>query len=646
MKRILLLLFILLATLFYALGPFFKEETIPLSRAFFAAESSTSAEPILNLKEMGWGPSKTGASKGGSLGKRELDQVYQWKLDRGVRNLTTFSLYLTRLAGQERRQGNLSKAVELATYASKLSPDLPQPYFELARARFKHRPFAIHEALLEAWRGLRAKTRNFPASFQFAYHAFSLIAHAILMAFLLFGIVLLWKYFPLYAADIRRNLSQELSNLVLNGLKIIVLFIPFFLRMEVSWALLYWSILLWGYLSARERPFLVLFLIFLVYLPFFLRTSSSYLNGPAMDLLLEVNEGNHENWDRGTEEKLRAWQSSNSEDPKVLFTLGLIEKRMGRYPQAEQFYRRAIERDPEMSEAHSNLGNVYLAQKQVQQAIAAYQRAIELDPKKGSYYYNLYRAYSMETFLSGRSDKAFQKARQLDPDLVQFYSTIEPTNMNRFVVDEVLGPSHLWAKFWEEYVGKEGFLYRLFKAWFEKVPSVLPFLAPILFLAFLIAMTRYTRAKRFLTRCPMCGVATHRFYLGNWESKEQSFVCFNCYRLFVQKEKLHPKMMEKKRLQAMAFQKQNRLAARVLSFVFVGFGDLWRGYPLPALLLLSLHFIFLLKFLQWIGLVPGVGLGSPLSWSGLLWGGLFVIFYLLSYRREARQQPEFEIPES
>jgi tetratricopeptide (TPR) repeat protein len=358
-----------------------------------------------------------------------------------------------------------------------------------------------------------------------------------------------------------------------------------------------------------------------------------------------MHKANHENWNKGTEEKLRAWALSQSDDPEVLFTLGLIEKRQGHYPQAEEFYRRAIDRDPNMSDAFSNLGNVYLAQKQVQLAIASYQRAVELNPDKGAYYYNLYRAYSQETFISGRSDGAFQKARQLDPRLVQYYSTIDSSNINRLVIDEALTTWMLWSRFLDQFVGKEGLLFRLFKAWFARIPSAVPLLAPILFLAFIIGMSRYTRSKRFLTRCPMCGSATYRFYLSAASTPEQEFVCFNCYRLFVQKEKLHPKITEKKALQANEFQKQDYVTGKFLSYFLIGFGDLWRGYPLRGLLLLSLFFIFVLRFVFWNGVLPDSTLGISFPWWALfVWGGFFLFFYFLSFRRVRRQKPQFEIP--
>ena len=135
----------------------------------------------------------------------------------------------------------------------------------------------------------------------------------------------------------------------------------------------------------------------------------------ASDVILEMNEANHENWDRGTEEKLRAWLSTHPDDPEVLFTLGLIEKRQGRYPQAEEFYRRAIDMIPNSARPFQILGMSIWPRSKSMLAIASYQQAIDLNPDKGAYYYNLYRAYSQETFLSGKTDKAFQRARQLDP---------------------------------------------------------------------------------------------------------------------------------------------------------------------------------------------------------------------------------------
>ena len=628
MKKAIIILIILILSLLYYTGVLTKKETLPFSKEFFSVESPASTDRTWDLK------------KSTPLSQKELDQFYQLKLDRGIRNLPILSFLLIRESEQARGKGDADQAVRMAITSTKFSPDLPQPYFELARALWRQNPFQLHKILPEVLKGEMVQFQYYSSSLKLFYNMFYILSNAILMTFIIFGIVVMIKYFPLYFYDIRKNMTQEISRLLINSLKIFILFIPFFFRLDMLWALFFWSVLLWGYVSKREKQFVLVFLIVLVYLPFFLRTSSSFLDGTSSDIILEMNQTNHENWGRATEEKLRVWLVAHPNDPEVLFSLGLVEKRQGHYPAAEEFYRRAIQQDPQFSEAFSNLGNVYLAQKQTSLAIASYQQAADLNPNQGAYYYNLYRAYSQETFLSGKTDKAFQKARQLDPQLIDYYSMIDSPNLNRLVIDEGLTSKKLWKRFLDQFIGKEGFLFSLFKAWFEKIPSRIPFLAPILFLGFLMGMGRYSRTKRFLTRCPMCGSPTYRFYLG---TSDQEFICFNCYRIFIQKEKLHPKIVEKKSLQVRQFQKQNHFISRFLSFFFVGFGYLWREHTFKGLFFLFIFFIFVLRFAYWSGVMPSSlpQLFSTL-WKWIFWGGFFLIFYILSVRQLYRLKPKFE----
>ncbi len=640
MKKAILILVIILLVLFYYLGLFSKQDTLPLSSDFFSARNYTERESALDLKEIGFIKKRT--SEPLPLTQKELEALYQTQLDRGVKNLPTVSLALLRKAKEARERGEIEKAQEWTTYAMKISPLLPQPHVEMAKIYWKKNPFHLHKVFSEILKAQLKKFHDYPSLLRLSYHGLYLLSNAILMSFILFGIMILIKYLPLYFYDLRKNLTQEFRSLILNGLKVFVLFLPIFLRFDLLWSLFFWSTLLWGYVPHREKKVIIFFLIVTTYFPFFLKSSSSFLNSPNSEILLEMNEANHGNWTRATEEKLRAWIRTQPNDSEVLFTLGLIAKKQGQYAQAEEYYRKAIEYQPRFSQAFSNLGNVYLAQKQIPSAISAYQQAIQIDPYKGAYYYNLSRAYSQETFLSGKIDRTFQKARELDPALIDFHSmVVDSPHMNRFVIDESLSTWTLWERCLNQFMGKEGFLYLLFKAWFEKVPSVIPFLAPILFLTFLIGFSRYARARRFLTRCPMCGSPTHRFYL---ETQKQEFVCFNCYRIFVQKEKLHPKIIEKKSLQAKAFQKEEQVIRTFLSYLFTGFGYLWRGQSLKGLLLLFLFFIFILRFLFWSGLIPDTRLqpqSSPLL--AALWGGLFIVFYLLNVWDLRRQKPSFEI---
>jgi len=575
--------------------------------------------------------------------KEELGRLYQLKLDRGLRNIPVLSSLLIRESERARKRGDLERAVEIAQYSVKFSPDLPEPYFELARQKFYRNWFQLPEILNEVYRGLIAQFRYFPASLRLFYNLFFILSNAVLMTFVVFGIVVMVKYLPLYFHDIRSQLTREIPGLLMNSLKAFFLFIPFLLRLDMLWALLFWSVLLWGYVADRERRIILFFFIAVVYLPFFLRSSSSFLDGPSSEVLLEMNRANFEEWDRATEEKLRAWMSKHPDDPQVLFTLGLMEKRQGRYAQAEELYQKALHLDPRFDEALSNLGNIYFARKQTDRAIASYQTAIDLSPDRGAYYFNLYRAYSQETFFSRNIDRVFQRARQLDPVLVDHYSRIDvpsrPPNVNWLVVDEVLPPETLWRRFLTEFVGREEILYRLFKVWFEKIPSRISFMTALLFLVFFIVVSRGARTKQFITPCPMCGIPTHRLHL---DTLNQEYICFNCYRIFFQKEKLHPKIEERKSLQVRGFQAENRFAARFLSFFLVGFGYLWREHLLRGLMLLFFFFILILRFAYWGGVIPSSVFQSENLWKPAFWGSLFIVLYFLSIWRIYRIKPKFE----
>lgn len=640
MKKAVFILIVLILSLLYYLGVLTKKETFPFSKEFFSVESSPSGDhsvPLpIRMKDRGLSSLEISP-----LTSKEWDQLYQLKLDQGIRNISLLSLVLIREAKENRKAGHADKAVERASFAVKFSPDLPEPYFELARALWSQNPFQILRPFSETWKGVRAGFRYYPRALPFFYNLFYILGNAVLMTFVVFGIVLLMRYFPLYLYDIRKNLSREVGKLLANSLKIFLLFIPFFLRLDILWALLYYLILLWGFVTKRERQLIVFFFIVLVYVPFFLHSSSSFLDGSASDILMEMNAANYEDGGPAVEQGLKNWLATHPDDPEVVFTLGLLEKRQSRYTQAEEYYRKAVQVAPVFSEAFSNLGNVYYARKQTDLAISSYQRAIELDASKGAYYYNLYRAYSQETFLSGNVGLAFQKAMQLDPKLVQYYSSIDtPPNPNRLVADEVLGPRVLWTRFLNLYIGREGVLFRLFKAWFEKVPSRLPFLVPLFFLGFVVGMSKFVRARRFLTRCPMCGSPTHRFYLGN---TGQEYICFNCYRIYIQKEKLHPKIAEKKALQIQQFQEQNDFLGKFLSLFFIGLGDLWGDRSLKGLFLLFVFFAFVLRFVFWNGVIPSSMIEPFLSLGKLIfWVGAFGLFYYVVLRQvvRAKRRPE------
>jgi DNA-binding transcriptional MerR regulator len=73
--------------------------------------------------------------------------------------------------------------------------------------------------------------------------------------------------------------------------------------------------------------------------------------------------------------------------------LGNIRFRRGDEPGAEVFYRRALDVDPAQPEAHYNLGYVMLERGHARDAAAYFERAIESDPRFADAHFNLAMAY-------------------------------------------------------------------------------------------------------------------------------------------------------------------------------------------------------------------------------------------------------------
>ncbi|EYF02482.1 TPR domain protein, putative component of TonB system [Chondromyces apiculatus DSM 436] len=94
--------------------------------------------------------------------------------------------------------------------------------------------------------------------------------------------------------------------------------------------------------------------------------------------------------------------------------LGNICFRRGDEAQAEVLYRKALQMDPEQPEAQYNLGYVMLDRGQAPEAIAFFKGAIESDPRFADAYYNLAMAYE-QVGESAKARPCWRKYLELEP---------------------------------------------------------------------------------------------------------------------------------------------------------------------------------------------------------------------------------------
>jgi tetratricopeptide (TPR) repeat protein len=578
-----------------------------------------------------WIQRKDLINKGKTLiGKRELEAIHRVQLDWGIRNLPIFATLLIREGLEASERGSFEEAVELCSSAKMLAPGLPYGYFALAKVYWSRSKLRIDRVLAEYVRGFFAFTENFELTFIKFTDFFFLIGRSILLAFLLYSFILFLKYFPSLIEGLARNFKAELFQIIPVVLKIVIILLPFFLQLNLTWAFMYWSLLCWVSLEKRERIMLCIFLILLIYIPWTMNIYSNFLDHSA-NAPLNIYKANEEMWNKGIKKDLIRRLEATPRDIRILFTLGLINKREGNYPEAERYFKRVISEDSSAAEAMTNLANVYLAMGNVDQAIELNSKAIDLKPQKASFHFNRHRAISKKSTTLVKTDPSMERATQLNPQLIQYYLKIETGNMNRFVIDETLSALNLWKGVIYHLMGKWIDPGGVVSVWVRPLTGRWRFVSPLLFLCMLVIFSIWARRKGGMRKCSLCGSPSRRVYP---RKVEGDLICMGCYRLFVKKEGLNPKIKVKKITQARGYRKKEELISRILSLFSLGGGHVWRNCTIRGAILLVIFSMFILRIVHWHGSIRNsevIPASSPLS-SGAFVVGLFACFYFISLR--------------
>lgn len=117
------------------------------------------------------------------------------------------------------------------------------------------------------------------------------------------------------------------------------------------------------------------------------------------------------------------------------------------YDEAEALYKKAIELDPKLSIAYTNLGNIRFRRGDVQAAEDLYRRALEVDDRQPEAHYNL--GYVMlERGHAARAVPYFQRAIQADPKF-------SDAHFNLAMALESMGESGRAKTHWRRYLELE-----------------------------------------------------------------------------------------------------------------------------------------------------------------------------------------------
>lgn len=104
--------------------------------------------------------------------------------------------------------------------------------------------------------------------------------------------------------------------------------------------------------------------------------------------------------------------------------LGYIASEEKKLENAEKYFKRVIETNPQSSMAYSSLGYVYFELKRYDQAILCFRKAIQLNPNNAGAHNNLGYTYAELGINMGEAIAECRKAIQLFPKSAAYYDSL------------------------------------------------------------------------------------------------------------------------------------------------------------------------------------------------------------------------------
>jgi tetratricopeptide (TPR) repeat protein len=567
--------------------------------------------------------------------REELEKIYQWKLDQGIRNHYPFSIALVRES--KRQNGNSAAAAELLNYAAKMAPD----FSEVPRARagwlWSQIPNSWENATQAVLTWGEGVWRSF-ANPEEALPQLAAILLLILTSFLLalggFALFLFLRYHSFFAHHLKHLVRIEMTSVPAKILSILFLFSPLFLGLGWMWTPVLWLLVFWVYARKPDRKVAVVLLFLLLLLPSGIRFHSSLLLSGAGNGVPEILRAGTGEWNEDFYRRILEMNQSRPEDRDLLQAVGLVEKRMGKFPEAERRFTEMARLDPDSGPAYNNLGNVYLVTNRPDQAMEAYRRAAQLEPGRGEAYYNLGQAYLLKLRMK-EAEAEFQKAKTLQPSSISYYTSISSRHPNRLVIDRNFDLRQVWRRILASTPEREAFARSLWGILWGGVPleyGEIAFGAVFLLLAMVHLFSSRMSFVRNCDRCGkiICSRCTRSRVIGSQ--------CVQCLNAFSANASADPAGVKKKRKEVARHQAWQISFPQRISLFLPGSGHLMRGNSREGVFFLFLFALFLTQVFFRLKQFPAPVVSIPgFSWP---WAGLtaflFLLFYILVQYRMAQ----------
>jgi tetratricopeptide (TPR) repeat protein len=561
--------------------------------------------------------------------REELEKIYQWKLNQGILNHYPFSMALIRQSQRIQKNGKSEEASVLLDYAAKMAPDYSQVPMAQAQRLWSQKPFNGERFLEGLWYWVQGQMLLF-TNFEEALPQIADLTFWILLSLLItlaaFAFYLLVRFQGYFAHHLTHITRLDLSPIPFAFLSLLIVFSPFFLGLGWMFLFVFWLLIFSVYGGRSHQVGTVLLFVFLLLLPSGLRFYSSMVVAITGKGIPEIAQANRGIWNADLHEKLLTIWKANPRDPDVLQALGLVEKRMGRFSEAEGRYTQWLQLEPGSAAAWNNLGNLYLATNRVDQAMETYLKAIHLAPSRSEAFLNLGQAYLMKLRLK-EAEAEFDRAKRLKPRYLSYFTSISSRDPNRMAIDRTIEPRELWRRVFKRSPAEERIAQDFWHVLWLRVPlqdGERIGIGLIVLLGLLLWLNRRAPLIRNCDRCGrvFCSRCTRSAVMGNQ--------CLQCLHAFTGKTPNHPKELKRKREQMARVKARRQSLPEKVSLILPGIGHMLRGHVIEGLAYLFILVLFVTKVVFWQGWVPNpliVGRQNPLPWAGLI-AILFGLYYI------------------